>query len=134
MTKTLNDRIKRMNDVFDLPSNDFYVDQGNTRIDQFHTVLRDEIDELLEVKEEVMDEGERFVKMADCLADIIVYARSEARRWGIPIDTVLSIVMDSQDSKLVDGKAVMSEDGSKFIKGPNYEPPEEKIRALVYDA
>ena len=72
-----------------------------------------------------------LVALADVLGDLVVYAFSEAARWGIPLTDVLHIIMDSQDSKLVDGKPVMSPDGSKFIKGPNYQPPEERIRALL---
>lgn len=65
--------------------------------------------------------------LADCFADLQVYLKSEAQRWGIPLDDITHLVLDSQDSKLVDGKPLMAPDNSKFIKGPDYQPPEKKI-------
>jgi len=123
------ERIQKMNETFKLPSNDKPTDQGQPRLNQFHRVLSDELEELYEVYEEGTEPN--FVALADCLGDLVVYIFSEARRWGIPLVDVLHIIMDSQDSKLVDGQPLMAEDGSKFIKGPNYTPPEENIRRLL---
>lgn len=128
MTSSFAIRIALMNKVFNLPVNYRLKDQGSQRIEAFHRVLRDEVDELLEAKK---DDGTDFVALADCLGDIVVYAFSEARRWGIPMGEVLEVIMNSQDSKLVDGKPLMSSDGSKFIKGPNYVAPEEEIERLL---
>ena len=121
-------RIQKMNQTFKLPCNSTLTDQGIERSRQFIEVLSDELDEL----EDIYKKGQvDFVALADCLGDLVVYIFSEARRWGIPLVEVLHIIMDSQDSKLVDGKPLMAEDGSKFIKGSNYQPPEEKIKALL---
>ena len=69
--------------------------------------------------------------VADTLVDINVYNVSEVMRWGIPI-SCFHAVMDSQASKLdSDGQPVMSEDGSKFIKGPYFQPPEPTIREIL---
>lgn len=117
-----------MNKTFKLPSNDVFSDQGQDRIFAFHRVIKDECDELLET----VDDGEvNKIKLADVLADICVYAHSEADRWGVPLEEIIHIVLDSQESKLVDGQPLMSEDGSKFIKGPFYVPPEEKIKDFL---
>lgn len=125
-------RIKQMNETFKLPSNNKPTDQGVMRLAQFRKVLQDEIDELHEVFPLSSCTLEpNFVALADCLGDIVVYCFSEARRWGIPLIDVLHLIMDSQESKLVNGKPLMAEDGSKFIKGPNYTPPEENIRQLL---
>lgn len=123
-------RIKKMNETFKLASNDKPTDQGNDRLNQFYTVVSDELTELEDVYQ--LPEGPPdFVTLTDTLGDLVVYIFSEARRWGIPLLDVLHIIMDSQDSKLVDGQPLMAPDGSKFIKGPNYTPPEDKIRALL---
>lgn len=123
-------RIRQMNETFNLPSNDKPTDQGFERLQQFKAVVTDELNELDDVYSTHYGQP-NFVTLADCLGDLVVYIFSEARRWGIPLIDVLHIIMDSQDSKLVDGKPLMAADGSKFIKGPNYEPPEEKIKAFL---
>ena len=48
-----------------------------------------------------------------------------------PLEDVLDIIMDSNESKLgADGKPIYDANG-KFLKGPNYWKPEPKIRALL---
>ncbi len=72
-----------------------------------------------------------MVSLSDLLADVVVYCYSEARRWGIPLDEVLSIVMDSNESKLgADGRPIKDARG-KFLKGPNYWSPEKHISLLL---
>jgi len=72
-----------------------------------------------------------LVEIADLLGDIVVYCRSEALKYGIPLEGVLDIIMDSNESKLgADGLPIYNEDG-KFLKGPNYWRPEPMIRALL---
>jgi len=127
---SFEERIKKMNETFKLPSNDKPTDQEFNRLEQFHAVMIDELSELWEVYHTSYGPP-NFVTLADTLGDLVVYVFSEARRWGIPLVDVLHIIMDSQDSKLVDGQPLMAPDGSKFIKGPNYIPPEDKIRALL---
>lgn len=128
LTVSFIERIRKMNETFNLPSNDKPTDQGLKRLQQFYSVVSDELEEL---DAGYTTDGPDFTALADCLGDLVVYVFSEARRWGIPLIDVLHIIMDSQDSKLVDGKPLMAPDGSKFIKGPNYAPPEERIKALL---
>jgi len=123
-------RIKKMNETFKLASNDKPTDQGLARLEQFHKVLTDELSELQEVYHTSYGQP-NFVTLADTLGDLVVYIFSEARRWGIPLIDVLHIIMDSQDSKLVDGQPLMAPDGSKFIKASTYTPPEDKDRPLL---
>ena len=69
--------------------------------------------------------------IADVLGDIIVYCRSEALKYGIPLEEVLDIIMDSNESKLgADGKPIYDANG-KFLKGPNYWKPEPKIKSML---
>jgi hypothetical protein len=129
--KTFPQRIEAMNNTFKLPTNSNPTDQGNKRLRQIIKVLQDEVSELEEAL--YMEEGsmKRFIAIADCLGDLNVYIRSEALRWGLPHEEVLDAIMDSQESKLVDGKPLMAEDGSKFIKGPNYIAPEPRIQTIL---
>lgn len=119
--------ITEMNDTFELEANSIPTDLGRQRLEAFIQVFKDEVDELNHVHLNGFDE----VALADCFADLLVYLLSECRRWGIPVVPVFHIVMESQRSKLVDGKPVKAPDGSKFIKGPHYTPPEENIKLFL---
>jgi len=68
---------------------------------------------------------------ADLLGDVIVYCRSEALKYGLPLEAVLDIIMDSNESKLgADGKPIYDANG-KFLKGPGYWKPDPKIKSLL---
>jgi hypothetical protein len=77
--------------------------------------------------------------MADLLGDIVVYAFSEAQRWGIPLWPggiplwpVLAAIMESKFSKLgADGQPIYDEALDKVLKGPNFKPPEPAIREII---
>lgn len=72
------------------------------------------------------------VALADWLGDIIVYCASEAARYGLDIDEVLSAIMESNFSKLgEDGKPIYDARG-KVCKGPHYVPPESNLYKLMY--
>lgn len=133
-------RIKSMNEMYQLgPVKGLMMIAA--RIPQFKKILSDEcaeIDDILNVGGGVETQDmsaialEAKVAMADLLADIVVYCTSEAQRWGIPLPEVLSIVMDSNASKLgADGKPIKDPETGKFLKGPNYWKPEPKIRELL---
>ena len=128
-------RIERMNRIFDIPCNDQLTDLGRRRMCQFHEILQKEIFELTPLTMGAPDRQLRnneVVAFADVLADVIVYAVSEAKRWGIPLVPILHAVMDSQDSKLVDGKPIKDVRTDKFLKGPNYKPPEAEIKKIMF--
>lgn len=122
--------IKRMNQTFKLDCNDKPTDLGNHRLLQFEHILSHELSETNDVLN-TKDELQRLVRLADLLGDLTVYIFSEAQRWGLPMFPILMAIMESQQTKLVDGKPLMSEDGSKFIKGPNFVPPEKDIEELI---
>lgn len=123
--------IKRMNDKFKLPLNTVPTDQGTLRLYEFESILHEELSELRQARQLPEGSIERFVALSDLLGDILVYTLSETARWGIPIEEVFKAIMDSQESKLVNDEPVMSPDGSKFIKGPNYQPPEPAIKKIL---
>jgi hypothetical protein len=125
------ERIRRMNETFQTGSNDTPTFLTHRRIWEFNHILKEEINELLEI-EETTPERVAMTELADVLGDIVVYCFSEARRWGIPLDKVLHLIMDSQDSKLVNGKPLYNESKTKFIKGPHYMAPEAAIQNMLF--
>ena len=77
------------------------------------------IDEIVALSNNGGSPADVAVAIADVLGDIIVYCRSEALKYGIPLEEVLDIIMDSNESKLdADGKPIYDANG-KFLKGPD---------------
>ena len=136
MTKSFAQRIALMNRMYRLPAHDAPVlpDDVAERLRKFKRTLSDEVEEIEEIvalAEQGADRLDISVAIADVLGDIIVYCRSEALKYGIPLEAVLDIIMDSNESKLgADGQPIYDDNG-KFLKGPNYWKPEPKIRELL---
>jgi hypothetical protein len=136
MSKTFAQRILVMNEMYKLPIEFVPTLGANTiqRIDNFGVTLADEISEggdIIDAMDNGIDDLEALTMIADWLGDIVVYCRSEALKYGIPLEEVLEIIMDSNESKLgADGEPIYNEQG-KFLKGPNYWKPETKIRGLL---
>lgn len=71
---------------------------------------------------------ELLTDLADWFTDIEVYVRSEAMKFGIPQETIKTIVQASNYSKLgADGEVVKNEQG-KVEKGPLFQKPEPYIQ------
>jgi predicted HAD superfamily Cof-like phosphohydrolase len=133
---TFAERITAMNAMYKLPSqpSPALPSDPADRLRKFKATLLDEINEIDDIVssiEQKADPLDVLVAVADLLGDVIVYCRSEALKYGIPLEEVLSIIMDSNESKLgSDGKPIYDSNG-KFLKGPNYWKPEPKIRDLL---
>lgn len=139
------DRVAKMNEMYRLPSfaNDLHPAWSSSwtkrqavYLQKFMRTLLDEVDEINEIVDGI-DRGsiahpiDALVGIADLLADVVVYCRSEALKYGIPLEAVLQVVMDSNESKLdANGDPIYDENG-KFLKGPNYWKPEPKIKDLL---
>jgi len=129
-------RIAAMNAMYKLPANERPVVPADVaaRLAKFKATLMDEVNEIDEIVRLANGGGapaDVAVAIADLLGDIIVYCRSEALKYGLPLEDVLDLIMDSNESKLgADGKPIYDANG-KFLKGPNYWKPEPKIRALL---
>ena len=136
MTKTFARRIAAMNAMYKLPANDRPMLPADVadRLGKFKATLMDEvheIDEIVKLSKDGAAGMDVAVAMADLLGDIIVYCRSEALKYGLPLEEVLDVIMDSNESKLgADGKPIYDANG-KFLKGPNYWKPEPRIKALL---
>ena len=104
------------------------------RLVKFKTTLIDEvheIDDIVQLAKNGGNAADIAVAIADLLGDIMVYCRSEALKYGLPLEEVLDIIMDSNESKLdANGNPIYDANG-KFLKGPGYWKPEPKIKALL---
>lgn len=136
LNHTFADRIAQMNAMYKLPAHNTPTVPDDTadRLSKFKATLMDEvheIDEIVGLARTGADKLEIAVALADLLGDVIVYCRSEALKYGLPLEQVLDLIMDSNASKLgADGKPIYDANG-KFLKGPNYWKPEPKIRELL---
>lgn len=139
-------QIVKFNEMYKLPSNDEPTMLSPQRIKDFQDILGEEVEEANDIHakyEKLLEENggtltpeahlEVLTDMSDWLGDIVVYCTSEARRWGIPLEKVLGIIMDSNFSKLgANGEPIYDERG-KVMKGPGYWKPEPKIREMLTD-
>ncbi len=136
VNKPFAERIALMNEMYRLPKHSVPTIPADVadRLGKFKITLRDEvneIDEIIDAARNGASATDLAVAIADVLGDIIVYCRSEALKYGLPLEDVLSVIMDSNESKLgADGKPIYDENG-KFLKGPGYWKPEPKIREIL---
>lgn len=132
MTGFLMD-IDRMNKMYAMPAVDTKdISAVLTRLDQFKAIVQEELNEIDEIVEIASGlKAIPIVDMADLLGDVIVYCASEAKRWGIPIDRVLNIIMQSNFSKLDENGQPLYDERMKLQKGPAYWKPEPKIAELL---
>lgn len=122
-----------------------YVVSAAKRLEGFKETLLDEfkeIDPIIALAKQIEDGKKIFVgaepgtiacltATADLLADIIVFCVSEMRKFGLPPAAIMAIVMESNKSKLQPDGSAKYDDNGKFLKGPNYFPPEPKLRELI---
>lgn len=105
------------------------LDKQPTRLQDFKKILGDEVEEINDVVG--TDELDTLTNIADLLGDIVVYCHSEAAKYGIPLDEVLAIIMQSNFSKLDDNGSPIYDDTGKVMKGPHYWKPEPAIKQLL---
>ena len=113
------------------------VGDAAERLRAFKNILLEEVEEVEDIipkvqaavtDEEVLDV---LTDLADWLGDIQVYSASEMAKFGLSLDDILSIIMESNLSKLgEDGKPIYDERG-KVMKGPNYFKPEPAIKMFL---
>lgn len=133
--------IKKFNGIYKLPVSPkptlYAVGDPVERLKAFKEILAEELNEIDAVIKSVEDAhatGEDVValtELADLLGDIQVYCASEMAKFGLPLDEVLAVIMNSNFSKLgADGEPIYDDRG-KVQKGPNYWKPEPTIHALL---
>ncbi len=136
MNPTFSKRIALMNAMYRLPAHDkpTLPDHTAERLMKFKATLMDEvheIDDIAKLAREGADPAEVLTAMADLLGDVIVYCRSEALKYGLPLEEVLDVIMDSNESKLGADRNPIYDANGKFLKGPNYWEPEPRIKTLL---
>lgn len=138
------DAIAAFNEMYKMPSNKYdSPEQMLVRLQQFKKIILDEVKELDLITAKLATvvaaaDGEKpqygrmeiFTELADLLGDIQVFCASEMKRFDIPLDATLRIIMDSNSSKLqADGTALFVD--GKLQKGPNYWKPEPMIEEML---
>jgi NTP pyrophosphatase (non-canonical NTP hydrolase) len=136
MKKPFEQRIAAMNAMYRLPANERPTLPANLveRLVGFKATLLDEVHEIDEIVALSKNGGAAIdiaVALADLLGDIMVYCRSEALKYGLPLEEVLDVIMDSNESKLDPAGNPIYDANGKFLKGPNYWKPEPRIKALL---
>ena len=142
--------IEKFNGMYGLPKPEHPTLEavGNplTRLDNFKNILLEEVEEVDEIiaslgenallEYPISEEAklEALTNLSDWLGDIIVYAASEMRRFGLPIEGVLDAIMESNFSKLAADGTVIMDDRGKVMKGPGYWKPEPKIKELLQNS
>jgi hypothetical protein len=131
--------IKAFNNMYKLPvAKSPTTNIGVPVIERLHAFKKilaeelDEIDEIMAVSQiEDISSVEVLTMLADLLGDLQVYCASEMCKFGLPLDKVLKIIMDSNMSKLgADGLPIYDERG-KVLKGPGYWKPEPTISLML---
>ena len=136
MKNSFAQRIAAMNAMYKLPANDrpTLPEDVVDRLVKFKATLLDEvheIDEIVALSKAGAAPMDIAVAIADLLGDIMVYCRSEALKYGLPLEEILEVIMDSNESKLDANGSPIYDANGKFLKGPNYWKPEARIKALL---
>ena len=110
-------------------------EQLDVYLEKVYSIFFEELNEVDAIRMAVRDPDrtmlEVLTELADWLGDLQVYCASEMRKFGLPINETLAIIMASNMSKLgEDGKPIYDERG-KVLKGPGYWRPEPKIAAML---
>jgi hypothetical protein len=85
-----------------------------------------------ESKDLVELDREALVMLADWLGDMTVFNRSEALKYGIPLENVLACIMGSNFTKRLEDGSILKDENGKFLKGPNFVAPERHIYATLF--
>lgn len=129
--KEFAEKIKKFNEMYGVESNDTFKNLGGQRLRQFHDILSEELNEIWDIEIGNTREIDVAVGVADLFGDLIIYCASECRRWGIPMEQVLNIIMESNFSKLGEDGLPIKDERGKILKGPNFFKPEAKIKELL---
>lgn len=139
--------IKAFNEMYNLPVSPVpTLDIGVPvieRLQAFKKILSEELDEIDEIVkyltpdhdgESDSSDIEALTMLADLLGDVQVYCASEMAKFGLPVDQVLEIIMQSNMSKLGADGLPIYDDRGKVLKGPGYWKPEPRIKELLQSA
>ena len=134
--------VARMHEILRLPANDsptldpeLIGESPVSRLTKFKRTLLDEVNEVDDIIAKFQDplrsDKEVLVDIADWLSDIIVYCRSEAMKFGLPLEDTLEAVMGSNFSKVGDVPQY-NEDGKVMKDLTRFVPPEDAINTILF--
>ena len=150
-SKSFEDKITDFNRMYGLPALEspgiprfpVFTPSGSTSVreqldvylEKVYSIFFEELNEVDAIRMAVRNPErtvlEILTELADWLGDLQVYCASEMRKFGLPINETLAIIMASNMSKLgEDGKPIYDERG-KVLKGANYYRPEPEIAKLL---
>ena len=90
-------------------------------------LIREEADEFLEAADECFADPENIDRRTDLvkeLSDLVFVCYQFAAAFNLDLDKAMTLVFESNMSKLDEqGKPIFRADG-KVLKGPNYQPPD----------
>ena len=104
------------------------------RLINFKKILGDELDEIDVIISQFdgeINELDILTNLADLLGDLQIYCASEMVKFGIPIHNTLSVIMDSNFSKMGSDNTPIYDSYGKLQKGPNYFRPEPMILEVL---
>lgn len=149
--KTFEDHITDFNRMYGLPAQEtpgiprlpVFTPSGSTSVreqldvylEKVYSIFFEELNEVDAIRMAVRDPDrtllEVLTELADWLGDLQIYCASEMKKFGLPINETLGIIMASNMSKMgEDGKPIYDERG-KVLKGPNYWRPEPAIADML---
>ncbi len=125
-------KIRKFNKMYELEVNDKPTNLGYDRFKKLQDILQEEMDEGVDIACRFgdADDIDIMVDMADWLCDIMVYCSTFATTWGIDVEQVMNIIMESNFSKLDRDGNVIKDERGKVLKGEDYWKPEPKIKEL----
>ncbi len=138
--KFIND-IKKFNSMYklDMPSSPRLRELKT--LEGFQDIILEEVKEAEDIFE--MYKGKKgkdlskeeqleiLTAVSDWLGDIVVYCFTQAQSWGLPMEDILNVIMDSNFSKLDEDGNPIYDDRGKVLKGPDYWKPEPKIQEIL---
>ena len=147
-------QIKKFNQMYKIPMSEKPSLPTVAELLRFKSILLEELSEIDEIIDKVSTlEADAFhgslgahdillstrdkfkagvmAELADWHGDMIIYCHTHAAKFGLPMDEILDVIMESNFSKLgADGKPIYDERG-KVLKGPNFFPPEPALNKLL---
>ena len=134
MNDTYWDDIKKFNTMYQLERCDKPRHVSSDELRNFHSMLIEEMTEMQPILRKINNGDDSLsvaVELADWLGDLVVYCSTFADQVGIDLGAVLSIIMQSNFSKLDHQGEPIYDRRGEVLKGPNFWGPEQKIRELL---
>jgi NTP pyrophosphatase (non-canonical NTP hydrolase) len=118
------DDVEKFNKMYNLPCNSTPTNLGLDKLKAMHSIIAEEVNEFHDIIENYDETNpiDTMVDVADILCDLIVYCNTFAKQWGIPVDDVLKVIMQSNFSKLDGEGNVIKDDRGKIMKGEGVAP------------